>query len=77
MGRPQDVILGRPQDVIFGRPQDVGRERPQEVDMGHLLALHIGPYGDVHRTSFGTSSGRPRDVILPSGQNLPELISNI
>ena len=34
------------------------------------LALHIGPYGDVLRTSgrfLGTSSGRPRDVILPTG----------
>ena len=34
------------------------------------LALHIGPYGDVLSTSgrfSGTSSGRPRDVILQSG----------
>ena len=36
------------------------------------LSLHIGPYGDVLRTSgrLGTFSGRPRDVILPSGINL-------
>ena len=32
-------------NVSKGRPQDVGRRHP--------LALHIGPYGDVHRTSFG------------------------
>ena len=34
------------------------------------LALHIGPYGKVLRMSghlSGTSSGRPRDVILPNG----------
>ena len=45
------------------RPKDVPlRMRP--------LSLHIGPYGDVLRTSrrfSGTSSGRPRDVIFPSG----------
>ena len=36
----------------------------------HPLVLHIGPYGDVLRASgrfLGTSSGRPWDVILPSG----------
>ena len=35
------------------------------------LALHRGPNGDVQRTSgrfSGTSSGRPRDVILASGE---------
>ena len=30
--------------------------------------LHSGPYGDAHRTFLGTSSGRPRDVILPNGE---------
>ena len=45
MGRPQDVTLRRPQCIIFQRPKDVGR--------GRTLALHKGPYGDYHRTSFG------------------------
>ena len=38
------------------------------------LPLHIGPYGDVLKTSgcfSGLSSGRPRDVILPSGLSSP------
>ena len=38
-----------------------------------LLALRIGPYEDVLRTLgrfLGTSSGRPRDVILPSGYSV-------
>ena len=47
-------MFQHPEDVVRGRPQDVGRER--------LLALRGGPYGDVHRTSFGnvlmTFSGR-------------------
>ena len=38
------VIFQRPKDVFTGLPQDVGRGRP--------FALHIGPYGGVHRTSF-------------------------
>ena len=32
---------------------------------GRHLALHTGPYRDIHRTSFGDA---PRDVILPSGE---------
>ena len=32
--------MGRPQNVEFQRPEDVGR--------GRSLALHRGPYGDVH-----------------------------
>ena len=38
------------------------------------LPLHIGPYGDVLRTSgyfSELSSGRPWDVILPSGLSSP------
>ena len=62
-GRPQDVTLGRPQDVIFQFLIDDGRGRPKDVGRGLPLALLRGPYEDVHRTSFGTSSGRPRDVI--------------
>ena len=50
---------------MFQRPEDVGRGRPQDV----------GRAGDVHwrymenhtGCLLGTSSGRPRDVILPSG----------
>ena len=51
-GRPQDVTLKSPQDVIFQRPKDVGRGRRQDVGRERSLALHRGPYGDVHRTSF-------------------------
>ena len=39
-------------------------------DTDAFLVLHIGPYGDVLRMSgrfLGTSSGRPWDIILPSG----------
>ena len=46
------------------RPKDFPLQMPP-------LVLHIGPYGDVLMTSecfLGTSSGRPRDVILPSGK---------
>ena len=54
---------------MFQRPEDVGRGRPQDV----------GRAGDVHwrymenhtGCLLGTSSGRPRDVILPSGYVLP------
>ena len=49
------------------RPNDVPLRMPP-------LALHIGPYGDILRTwgcFWGTSSGRPLDVILPS-----ELVCN-
>ena len=45
--------------------------RPKDVLVRmHRLALHIGPYGDVLRTSgrfSGTYSGRPPDVILLIG----------
>ena len=43
--------------------------RPKDVPQMRPLALHIGPYGDVLRTSgrFSEMSlGRPQDVILPS-----------
>ena len=43
------------------------------------LTLHIGPYGDVLRTSgrfSGTTSGRSRDVILPSGFVLQYVFEN-
>ena len=64
--------MGRPQDVIFQRPKEVGRGRPQHVGRGHLfLVLQRSPYGYVHRTSFGTSLGRPQDVILLSGNLYP------
>ena len=62
--------MRRPQEVIFQRPKDAGRGRPQDVGRGYSLALHSGLYMDVHRTSFGTSSGHSRDVILPSGINV-------
>ena len=43
---------------------------PKDVPLRmHPLALHMGPYGDVLRTSgpfLGTSLGRPRDIISPS-----------
>ena len=38
--------------VIFQRPKDVFTGRPQDVSRGLPFALHVGPYGDVHRTSF-------------------------
>ena len=44
MGRPQEATLGCPQNVKFQSHKDVGRGRP--------LALHRGPYGDAHSTSF-------------------------
>ena len=62
--------MRRPQEVIFQRPKDAGRGRPQDVGRRYSLALHRGLYMDVHRTSFGTSSGHSRDVILPSGINV-------
>ena len=44
--------------------------RPKDVPLRiRPLALLIGPYGDVVRTSgpfLGTSLGRPRDIISPS-----------
>ena len=52
IGRAQDITLGHIYNAIFQRPTNVGRGRP--------LALHGGPYGEVHRTSFG-------EAILPSG----------
>ena len=50
------TLWGNPQDIIFQRPKDVGRRPP--------MALHRGPYGGH---LLGTSSGRPQNVILPSG----------
>ena len=41
----QDVTLVRPQDAIFTLSKDVVSGLP--------LVLRRGPYGDVHRTSFG------------------------
>ena len=52
-GHPQGVTLGRPQDVIFRRPEDFARGRPQDVGMRRPLALHIGPFRNVHTMSFG------------------------
>ena len=68
------TVLGRPQDVIFQSPMDVGRRRPQYVGSGHPLMLQRGPYGDVHRKSFGTSSGCPYDVIVMSGHSFELLL---
>ena len=46
--------------------------RPKDVPLQmRPMALQIGPYEDVLMMSgcfLGTSSGRPRDVILPSGK---------
>ena len=62
MGTSSEVTLGRLQDVIFQRLKDVDRRRPQIVGRVLSLALHTGPYGDVHKTTFKdvltTSSGR-------------------
>ena len=45
--------MGSPWDVIFQCKKDAGRGRPQDVGMEYPLVLHKGPYGDVHRASFG------------------------
>ena len=74
LGRAQDVKLRRPQDVIFQRPTDVGRRRPQYVGSGNPLVLQRGPYGDIHRKSFGTLSGCPFDVIVLSGHSFELLL---
>ena len=50
------------------RTQDVVRRRPQDVDIGCPLALHIGPYGYVQRTSCSDVPRTSRDVILLSGK---------
>ena len=50
-------LLGHPQDVLFRHPEDIGRGRPQDIRKGRSLALHWGPYGDVHRTSFRDVDG--------------------
>ena len=52
--------------------------RPNEVVPQQMcpLALHIGPYGDVLRTSgrfLGTSSGRPWDVMKSLSNTEAEL----
>ena len=70
-GGPQDFTLGRPKDVIFQRPKDGGRGRSQDVSRKRPLALHRARYGTFIERLLGTSSGRPRDIILPSGQDLP------
>ena len=48
--------------------------RPKDVPLKmRPLVLYIGPYGDILRTSgrfLGKSSGRHRDVILPSGKQV-------
>ena len=43
---------------MFQRSKVIGRVRLQDVGRGRPLPLYRGPYGDVHRRSFGTSSGR-------------------
>ena len=52
----------RPDDVGRGRPHDIGSEVPWRYIKGHM-GTSIGRL-------LGTSSGRPRDVILPSGKRL-------
>ena len=62
IGSPQDVIFQSPKGVRRGHPQDIGRDVPcsdiedhMETSIGRLL---------------GKSTGRPRDVILPSALSL-------
>ena len=69
-GHPQDVTLRRPQDVIFQRSKDVGRESSQECAEG-VPWCHIEDHmGMSIGRLLGTSSGRPRDVILPSAMHM-------
>ena len=53
--RPQDIIFQRPKDVGRGSRQHVGRDVPWSYIEDHMGTL------------LGTSSGRFRDVIIPSG----------
>ena len=71
--------LGRPQGIFEGRPQDVGRTRPLDLNIRPCGDVLITSARDVLKTlvgdaswryiqdHMGISSGRPRDVILPSG----------
>ena len=57
-----DVLRTSVGDVPWGTIGDhmntsIGRGRPQDIRKGRSLALHWGPYGDVHRTSFRDVDG--------------------
>ena len=67
---PQDVTLRHPQDVIFQCSKDVGKESPQDIAWDvpwRYIEDHMGT--SIGRI-LGASSGRPRDVILPSGMHM-------
>ena len=56
--------MGTSEDVTFQRPKYVDRGHPQDVGRGRYIEDHMGT-SIVHL--LGTSSGRRRDVVLPSG----------
>ena len=61
--------MRRPEGAIFQRLKDVGRVRHQDVagDVSwHYIEDHMGT---SIKHLLGTSSGRPRDVILLSESN--------
>ena len=68
-----DVLRTSYFNVVRTLVEDVGRKRPQDVGRGRPLALNRGPYGDVHRTYFGTSSGHPRVGRVAKGVLVNEL----
>ena len=67
---PQDVTLRRPQDVIFQRSKDVSRESSQECAEDVPCRYKEDHMGMSIGCLLGMSSGRPRDVILPSAMHM-------
>ena len=66
--------MERPQDLIFQRPKNVGRGRLQDVRRDIPWRYIEDNMGTSIRSLSGTSSGRPLDVLLPSGYYLKEKI---
>ena len=62
IGRYEDVLRTLHWYLLRTSYLNLGRGRPQDVSEGRPLALHRGPYGDVHGSSFADvlrmSSGR-------------------
>ena len=69
-GHLQDVTLRCPQEVIFQCSKDFGRESPQDIAADVPWRYKEDHMGTSIGRILGTSSGRPQDLILPSGMHM-------